>query len=142
LFDTQVAQRILYESKGNVKTTKDSSISLKDLLLKYFKVVKDDKSEIKNEMTCNKYYWGTRPLTKTMMKYATEDVLFLEKLYNLFKNSLNKELLNRVFLESQQSISYSYINLNIEKYNRRTLANTIDLDNGEVKKTKLSGMIK
>lgn len=93
-------------------------------------------------MTSNKYYWGTRPLTKTMMKYATEDVLFLEKLYNLFKNTLNKELLNRVFLESRQSITYSYINLNIEKYNRRTLADTVDLDNGEHKKTKISGMIK
>ncbi len=115
--------------------------------MKYFKVVKDDKSEIKSEMNSNKYYWGVRPLTENMMKYATEDVLFLEKLYNLFKKSLNKELFNRVFLESQQSISYSYINLNIEKYNRRTLADTIDLESlttedHKNKKFKLSGMIK
>ena len=77
IFDTQVANRIIFQRYNNQKTTKESSISLKDLLEQCLNVTKDSNCEIYYEMKNNKSFWSKRPLTGKMLKYASEDVFFL-----------------------------------------------------------------
>lgn len=136
IFDTQVAYRIYHEHKTKKKTSKESSISLKDLLHKSFSVVKDENMEIHNEMKKNKLFWGTRPLTNKMLKYAAGDVLYLSKLFVKFLNMLNESLVAKVYDQSKQSVDYSYINLDINRFERLSLANKLR------EKKEIKGMLK
>ena len=72
-------------------------------------------------MKNNKAFWSKRPLTSKMLKYASEDVLFLEKLYFKFISLVNDTVMNKIFEESKSSIAYSKINLNIKNNQRYDL---------------------
>lgn len=78
-------------------------------------------------MTGNKNFWLNRPLSKEMLKYAVEDVLFLERLYLEFKASLSSDLFNKVLEESMNSVAYSKINLAINKEDRTGLVHLLKL---------------
>lgn len=134
IFDTQVANRIIFQKYNNQKTTKDSSISLKNLLDQCLNITKDKNCEIQIEMKNNKTFWGKRPLTSKMLKYASEDVLYLEKLYIKFISLVNENVVKKILDDSKVSIVYSSINLNI-KFNQRY--NLINSNINEVK-----GMLK
>lgn len=121
IFDTQVANRISSEYTYNNKISKDSSISLKDLLENKLKITKDDKNEIRDQMKDNKYFWAYRPLNNKMLKYAAEDVLHLINIYYYFLSSLKSDLLLKIMSESKASLSYSLLNLDIEVNTRYLL---------------------
>ncbi len=70
IFDTKVAAEILNEKK----------VGLKDLLYKYFKVVKQKKLQ--------KADWSKRPLSREKIEYAALDVIYLIELRNLLKKKL------------------------------------------------------
>jgi ribonuclease D len=153
IFDTQIAQRVLHENKHTYikKTSKNSNISLKDLLKKYFNVIKDNNCEIKNQMNDDNEFWKIRPLNFSMINYAVEDVLYLEKLYHMYKNSLSTDLFKGIFKESKNSIPYANLNLNIKKDERLNLHKIIENEDDKEKSTsnnlkngkkKISGMIK
>lgn len=139
LFDTQIAQRIYFEACTSKKTTKDSNISLKDLLKKHINIVKDDKCDMKTQMNKDKNLWNKRPLNKQMLNYAVEDVHYLEKLYEFFKKNMPDEQILSVLEESRQSIPYSYLNLNINVLERDNL---IKPQENTFYKPEISGMIK
>jgi len=142
IFDTQIAQRIFFESTEKTRTSKESTISLKDLLKKYFEVDKDTNNEVKSLMNSDKAVWSTRPLSESMLKYAVEDVLYLERLYAIFQKALSKDLFEQVFEESRQSIPYSYLNLSIDIDSRRDLLRTTENNNLKKGFVKISGMLK
>lgn len=120
---------MLYEERERVRTTKNSSLSLKDLLSIHFPYDSNKYHDLKMMMKTDSSFWGQRPLTEKMLSYAVEDVLFLEKLYWIFKkecdtfnkNTVKQNLWEKIFSDSQYSIPYTSLNLNIEKFQRKLL---------------------
>ncbi len=70
IFDTKIAAELLNEEK----------VGLKDLLYKYFNVIKQKKFQ--------KADWSKRPLDRELLEYAAGDVKFLVALRNLLKKQL------------------------------------------------------
>lgn len=133
IFDTQVAHRIVYESLTKNKTTKESTISLKELLEKKLKITKDENDETRQNMKNNKMFWAQRPLEGRMLKYAAEDVIHLIRIYFQFISSLNNDTIVRIMNESKWSTAYSLINLDIDSSIRHSLSSC---------KKEITGMLK
>lgn len=125
VYDTQIAYRYLFENKTKmeIKTSKSSNISLKNLLYKYFKINKDENFFIKGSMKENSRFWEKRPLTKEMIEYASKDVFYLEKLFKIMNSSINlkQKHIDKIFEDSLMCYPYSCLNLKIEEENRLNL---------------------
>lgn len=111
VFDTQIAHREFARSEGTYDYT-DSNIALNSLLKKYLNTENAAKSEISDEMKCNLEFWDQRPLTRVMIDYASEDVAYLPKMYELFKQKLKRSVLMQIFEKSSNCHFYSLINKN------------------------------
>lgn len=111
VFDTQIAHRELTKSEGSYSFL-DSNISLNCLLEKYLKTQNSMKEKISVEMNMNPELWEQRPLKATMLEYASQDVVYLSSIYNIFKRKLSKYLVSKIFEKSSNWHFYSLINKN------------------------------
>lgn len=87
IFDTQIAHRLLHQASlmDNDKVDyTQTSISLNELLKRYLNKENDKKESIQLQMSANKFFWDTRPLTIEMYEYAAQDVIHLPLLYDAF----------------------------------------------------------
>lgn len=65
---------------------KDNNISLHDLLIAYLDVTHTKKYEISLKMKENDEFWEIRPLSKDMIDYASQDVIYLPRVYIKMQN--------------------------------------------------------
>jgi len=72
-------------------------------------------------MRNNSKFWESRPLKKDMLDYASKDVFYLEKLFNIFSTSFKERQLDKIFEESQMCFPYSFLNMHVQKLNRKKL---------------------
>tara|TARA_Y100001970_G_scaffold254661_1_gene330617 strand:- start:7067 stop:8128 length:1062 start_codon:yes stop_codon:yes gene_type:complete len=86
-FDTQLANAFLDE---------ELSISYKKLVSRYLNINID-----KEQQTSN---WLRRPLNKKQIKYAANDVIYLEQIYSIILNQLKNEKKHNWFIEEQKKI--------------------------------------
>lgn len=93
-------------------TYKDSNISLNSLLTAYLHTENSLKGEISDEMKANPEFWDQRPLTRDMIEYASQDVVYLPKMYSVFKELMTRTLMLKVFEKSSNCHFYSLINKN------------------------------
>ena len=68
-----------------------------------------------SSMTKNKNFWEIRPLTNEMIEYATQDVVYLEQVYELQKEQCldfenGHEVLKNVLESCQATKGYLRIN--------------------------------
>ena len=94
VFDTQIAHRVICQAL--LHSTKqvnyqDNNISLNDLLTTYLDVINTKKVEMSYNMKNNDEFWEIRPLTADMIDYATQDVIYLPKVYTKMQNLYFKE---------------------------------------------------
>jgi predicted RNA-binding protein with RPS1 domain len=129
VFDTQIAHRMLAEATNLIGGQNDfsqSNVGLNQLLKQYLNKANDQKDFIQKEMRTNKQFWEIRPLSKEMLDYASQDVIYLPVLYNAFcyiveqykKNngpgSIDFEI-DYVFDEAMKCNEYAQINYDIQK---------------------------
>ena len=139
IFDTQIAHRMCYEDEYgcNSNGTKNNSISLNELLKINFGINVSIKDEIHELMSKSPYLWKQRPIPYKLNYYAGSDVLYLPKLYYLFKDKIEKKIVKKItmediFNECKKYLNYLSINKNIKNYNKMNL----------VEGTKIKGLIK
>jgi len=101
VFDTQIAHRMLVKSEEKL-TYKDNNVSLNSLLNIYLGTENTMKSEISSEMAEDPSYWEHRPLTPKMIAYASQDVIFLPKVFEIFRGKLRASMVTEVFTETSQ----------------------------------------
>ena len=65
---------------------KDNNISLNDLLQQYLSVQNTKKREIQVQMKQDQLFWERRPLSQDMMDYATQDVVFLPRVFTAMQS--------------------------------------------------------
>ena len=70
------------------------------------------KIKISDEMQADPDLWDNRPLSKEMVEYAAQDVIYLPKMYQIFTELLTRSTLVKVFKKSQNCHFYSLINKN------------------------------
>mmetsp|Transcript_32488 Transcript_32488/g.37037 ORF Transcript_32488/g.37037 Transcript_32488/m.37037 type:complete len:226 (-) Transcript_32488:50-727(-) len=70
------------------------------------------KSEISDEMSANNDFWEQRPLSREMIEYASQDVVYLPSMYAIFKKQMRKASLTEIFDKSSNCHFYSLINKN------------------------------
>lgn len=109
VFDTQIAHRELTKLE-NTYSYKDSNISLNCLLQKYLNTENMMKSEISDEMASNLDFWEQRPLTREMVNYASQDVMYLPSIYSIFKHQMKRSVVATIFEKSANCHYYSLIN--------------------------------
>lgn len=89
VFDTQIAFAHYKQGKYTPKP-----IGLNKLLSSTLKCENSFKSDFHSKMNTDNTFWTTRPLDRNKLLYASEDVLFLLKLYKeqllLLKNKIQK----------------------------------------------------
>ena len=68
------------------------------------------KAKISDEMQADPDLWDQRPLSKEMIKYAAQDVVYLPKMYTIFTELLTRPTLVEVFKKSGNCHFYSLIN--------------------------------
>ena len=130
VFDTQIAHRMLTEATsgdGGKNDYSQNNIGLNELLKRYLNQANECKALIQSEMKNDRYFWEKRPLTPEMLKYASQDVVFLPYLYNSFgyvfdnygRNSSTKKKidfeLSDVFSEAMKCNEYAQINRSVQK---------------------------
>ena len=115
--------------------SKNSAISLGELLEQFFGINSDLKYEIHDLLSKNPYLWKTRPISPKLNYYAGCDVIYLPKIYKLFckkceEDSLKeKEIkIDKIFKECQNYLKYVNINKNIKNYNKMNLPIGTKLD--------------
>ena len=128
IFDTQIAHRMCYEDEYgcNSNGTKNNSISLNELLKINFGINVLIKDEIHELMSKSPYLWKQRPIPYKLNYYAGSDVLYLPKLYYLFKDKIEKKIVKKItmediFNECKKYLNYLSINKNIKNYNKMNL---------------------
>lgn len=131
MFDTQIAHRLLNDAlrqKGAKNEFKHNNIGLNELLMNYAGQTNECKEKIQSEMKSNRYFWETRPLTESMLKYASQDVIFLPTIYATFVHSCDEIGVKRasegksfdfqitdVFYNAMKCNDYAMINRSVEK---------------------------
>ena len=109
VFDTQIAHR-LSRSNGEKLGPSDYNISLNKLLETYLQKSNTQKDSVSKLMSSNPLYWDKRPLTKTMIEYASQDVVYLPNIYYILRNKMSRSELIEVFEKSSNCHYYSLIN--------------------------------
>ena len=117
-----------YEDEKNCNSigTKNNSISLNELLKNNFGLSDQIKDEVHDLMSKFPYLWKTRPIPYKLNYYAGNDVFYLPKLYDLFREKIEAKIvrnitLKDIFQECQKYMNYLTINKNIKNYNKMNL---------------------
>jgi predicted RNA-binding protein with RPS1 domain len=113
---------------GGKNDFRQNNIGLNDLLKRYLDRSNDYKDIIQNEMKNDRLFWEKRPLTEEMLKYASQDVIYLPYLYQTFIyvcDNYNKGTnpdqikisfdLSLVFTEAMKCNEYAQINTHVQK---------------------------
>ena len=112
VFDTQIAHRESSKANGTY-TYKDSNISL-NKLLNIFHLENSMKAKISDEMNADPEFWHHRPLSKDMIDYAAQDVVYLPKVYAEFQSTLSRAMLLKIHQKSANWHFYSFLNKNLK----------------------------
>lgn len=134
VFDTQIAHRLFSISttpEGDNNVFSQSNVGLNQLLGRYLNKSNEWKELIQSEMKSDRLFWERRPLTQEMLKYASQDVVFLPYLYDAFwyffenysinsLNNITKEHqldfdIATVFDEAMKCNQYAQINPHVKK---------------------------
>lgn len=113
---------------GGKNDFRQNNIGLNDLLKRYLDRSNDYKDIIQNEMKNDRLFWEKRPLTEEMLKYASQDVIYLPYLYQTFiyvcdnySKGINADQikisfdLSSVFTEAMKCNEYAQINTHVQK---------------------------
>eukprot|EP00347_Sterkiella_histriomuscorum_P001359 403372337 len=93
VFDTQIAHRLLRKYSDDPK---DQNLGLNMLLKHYLNVENNQKESMVNQMKSDPELWWKRPLSYEMQEYASQDVLYLPRVYEAMKSIIIQEEKKRV----------------------------------------------
>lgn len=132
MFDTQIAHRIISDFLQQYDY-RNINISLNNLLEDYLGKINDKKDEINTAMQSNETFWEQRPLTPSMIEYASQDVQYLPQVYEKMRKMdvFDKEIVDnvteggkiyqcttklyhKILSDSRKCIGYSFINRDIQ----------------------------
>jgi len=117
VFDTQIANSVIFYQKKRRPQSKFQLVSLNGLCKNYNVSINPMKDIFKDIYRKNRKYWGTRPLTREMFLYAASDVLVLinKQLYENMAKSIYPSSQSIFSRKCSKKIGRFYRKKNAEK---------------------------